>query len=178
MDWNALLMAAGGLAASIGGSGLLSLRSDRKLKGLEVRLRQADVERSQADEWKRLYDASEAERKELGAKLDKLYDERKELLGQVLDRDRQLARKDIELTSLNFARCHVQHCRRRKPPREYEFETEPEINFENETNEKDIQDNPVPPVAAPAAGPRAGLQGGGGTAPVGRGDRAGDGNPA
>lgn len=165
-----LITAVCSLLGALGGGSLLYLRQTRKMKEVEVESRQSE-------EWKRLYETSEAERKELGAKLDKLYDERKELLGQVLDRDRQLARKDIELTSLGFARCYVNHCRRRKPPRKYEFEIEPEINFENETNE--TNENDTLPPACPAAAPAAGIvQDNQGAAPVGPEDRTGDGNPA
>ena len=69
MEWiNIIVSAVCALAGALGGGSLLYIKTNRQLKKVEV-------VHSQADEWKRLYEESEEERKALSDKVDKLYKE-------------------------------------------------------------------------------------------------------
>lgn len=65
------------LVAALGGGGIIYFRQTKKMK-------EAEVIHTQADEWKRLYEESEEERKALSSKIDELYKEQHRLTKQVM----------------------------------------------------------------------------------------------
>ena len=66
MEWiNIIVSAVCALAGALGGGSLLFYKTNKQLKKVEV-------VHSQADEWKRLYEESEDERKALSEKVDKI----------------------------------------------------------------------------------------------------------
>ena len=78
MEWiNVIVTAICSLLAAVGGGTIMFYKQNRKLKD-------AEVVHTQADEWKRLYDESESERKGLSEKIDELYKEQHELSRKVL----------------------------------------------------------------------------------------------
>lgn len=78
MEWiNIIVTAICSLLAAVGGGTVMFYKQNRKLKD-------AEVIHTQADEWKRLYDESESERKGLSEKIDELYKEQHELSRKVL----------------------------------------------------------------------------------------------
>lgn len=106
MEWiNIIVAAACSLAGAFGGGSLLYIKTNRQLKKVEV-------VHSQADEWKRLYEESEEERKALSDKVDKLYKE------QHTDRNTINSLK-LEVQKLNWYRCTINGCKNRRPPHLY-----------------------------------------------------------
>lgn len=65
------------LIAVLGGGGIIYHRQTKKMKDMEVI-------HTQSDEWKRLYEESEDERKTLNNKIDELYKEQHELRRKML----------------------------------------------------------------------------------------------
>ena len=106
MEWiNIIVSAVCALAGALGGGSLLFYKTNKQLKKVEV-------VHSQADEWKRLYEESEDERKVLSEKVDKLYKE------QHTDRN-TINRLELEVQKLNWYRCTINGCKNRRPPHVY-----------------------------------------------------------
>lgn len=77
-DWIDIIVGAVcSLIAAFGGGGIIYYRQTKKMKDIEV-------VHTQADEWKRLYEESEDERKTLSNKIDELYKEQHELRRKML----------------------------------------------------------------------------------------------
>lgn len=78
MNWIDIVVGAVcSLIAALGGGGIIYFRQTKKMK-------EAEVVHTQADEWKRLYEESEDERKGLSKKIDELYKEQHNLTKKVL----------------------------------------------------------------------------------------------
>lgn len=123
-----IVSALSALLGALGGSGLLYFRQNRKLKEIEV-------EAKQSEEWKKLYETSDTDSREKDHKIDALYSERQGLLERLIEKERVIASKDIEMERLSFARCDVNECRKRKPPRRYEYNEQFAINNEQRNEE-------------------------------------------
>lgn len=108
-----IISALSALVGALGGGGLLYFRQNRRLK-------ETEVEAKQSEEWKKLYETSDKDSREKDLKIDALYAERQRLLERLIERERVISQKDIEIERLSFARCDVNECRKRKPPRRYE----------------------------------------------------------
>lgn len=102
------------IIGALGGGGIMYYKQTRRLK-------EAEVEAKQSDEWKKLYEKSDAEASEKNKKIDELYAERQGMYNKLIEKDSIIARKDIEIERLKFTRCFVNGCKRRRPPREYEY---------------------------------------------------------
>lgn len=119
---NIIVTAVCTIIGALGGGSLLYFRQNKALKKIEV-------ERSQADEWKKLYDeqcerTQESDNRchELYLQRKKLYDEKIEAHIHIAKLEVQLAQKDVEIVGLKHCKCIVNHCTKRTPPREYETE--------------------------------------------------------
>ena len=98
-----------------GGGSLLFYSLNRKMKALEVRNKEVEVVHNQADEWKRLYDEADEERKNVVAENDKLKDKHEEDI-------REIGRLTLEVQKLTWYRCTIQGCKNRRPPHVFDIE--------------------------------------------------------
>jgi hypothetical protein len=103
MDWTQILITAiGALTAAGGVGGLFQIKEARRAKRIEN-------DRSAADEWKELYERSEAKAERLGEKLGRVYSElRKEQEGK--------NETKVELERAKFMLCRKTPCVERDPP--------------------------------------------------------------
>lgn len=108
MDWiiNVLVPAICAILGAFGGVSIFTIRQERKLKDIEVT-------HNQADEWKRLYEEADVERKEKDAKLDKMREERDIARSES-------AQKDLKIQHLCWYHCTVENCKSRRPPHVYD----------------------------------------------------------
>jgi len=126
MDYLTILASAFcSIVGALGGGGIIYYKQTRRMK-------EAEVEAKQSDEWKKLYEKSDEDSREKDRKIDALYCERQQMYNQLIERDRTIAYKDIQIERLKFARCDINGCRRRRPPREYEA-----CDATEKSNEKD-----------------------------------------
>lgn len=70
---------------------------------------------TQADEWKRLYEESEDERRKLSDKVDGLYKQQHEDKATI-------GKLELEVQKLTWYRCTINGCKNRKPPHLYDIE--------------------------------------------------------
>lgn len=115
------------IVGALGGGGIIYHKQTRRMK-------EAEVEAKQSDEWKKLYEKSDDDSREKDKKIDALYDERQQMYNQLIERDRTIAYKDIQIERLKIARCDINGCRRRRPPREYETSDTPDRYHEKDDN--------------------------------------------
>ena len=109
MEWiNAIVAAICSLIGALGGGSLLYFKTNKQLKGLEVI-------HTQADEWKRLYEESEDERRKLSDKVDELYKQQHEDKATI-------GKLELEVQKLTWYRCTINGCKNRKPPHLYDIE--------------------------------------------------------
>lgn len=118
------------LISALGGGSVIFFRANKKLKNIEVESRQSD-------EWQRLYKTLLDDNRDKDTKLDALYAERQKLYERLADGEKESAMREmeyikqsamaeVERTKLEYARCDVDDCLKRKPPRVY--------NQSNQTN--------------------------------------------
>lgn len=137
------------LLGVLGGGSFLYFRSNRKIKAAEAKRAQAEAKlaeiegkqaeiqliHTQADEWKRLYNESEEERKELQEKLSKQRESKDELHSKFIQLQYKIGELELENQSLKWHKCVVKGCGLRKPPRDID-----EVNDEQNTIEtEDVQ---------------------------------------
>lgn len=101
------------------GAGILFFSQNKRMKEAEARMKEIEAEAKQSLEWKKLYDVSDADSREKDTKIDKLYDERQELLHKIIEIERRSAVKDIKIAHLEYERCDNNDCNKRHPPRIY-----------------------------------------------------------
>lgn len=110
MEWiNLIVGSICSLLGAFSGGGILFWKYNKQLK-------QQEVIRNQADEWKRLYEEADQERKEKDTviakkdeKIDELYKER-----NTESRGRMNA--EMEVQRLRWYHCTVSGCTKRRPP--------------------------------------------------------------
>jgi len=98
-----------------GGGSLLFFTFNRKLKALEVKEKEVEVVHSQADEWKRLYEESERERKCVADEYEKLKTKHEEDI-------REIGKLTLNVEKLTWYRCTVQGCQKRRPPHVFDMD--------------------------------------------------------
>lgn len=137
------------LLGVLGGGSFLYFRSNRKIKAAEAKRAQAEARlaeiegkqaetqliHTQADEWRRLYNESEEERK---GQQDNYRDREKfidELHDKIIQMQYKIGELELENQSLKWHKCVVKGCGLRKPPRDID-----EVNDEQNTIEtEDVQ---------------------------------------
>lgn len=140
-----IITALASFITALGGSSILYLRQNRRLKDMELESRQSD-------EWKRLYETSDKDSREKDAKIDSLYGERQRLLAQLIAKEREASSLKVEQERLMFARCDVNECRKRRPPRRYESAPETTEKQNEKTNKTDEEQTDKDTAAAADAG--------------------------
>lgn len=125
-----VLTAIVSFVSAMGGGSILFVRQNRRMKELEI-------ESKQSDEWKKLYELSDADSKRKDNKIDELYTERQQLLERLIGKERHISSLIVYIERLLFARCDVDECGKRCPPRHYKAI----INDKNKDYENEIPDN-------------------------------------
>jgi len=125
MEWiNLIVGSICSLVGAFTGGGILFFKYNKQLK-------QQEVIRNQADEWKRLYEEADEERKSKDAviakkdeKIDELYKER-----NAESRGRMNA--EMEVQRLRWYHCTVSGCTKRRPPHVFDTQGN-ELEAQNE----------------------------------------------
>ena len=108
MDWGSIIMTL--IGTILGGGGVLFWKQDKRAKELEN-------EAKQSEEWRKLYERSEQDSKDKDAKIDSLYEEKKELRERYEQKSEECNKLKLEKQRLEFQKCEVFECLKRVPPR-------------------------------------------------------------
>lgn len=114
------------LGILLGGGGVLFWKQDKRAKEIEN-------EAHQSDEWRKLYERSEQDSRDKSDKIDRLYDEKKELRERFETLMAECAELKIQNKELEYQKCQRFECLKRCPPRFY--------NQNNKTNEDSTKEN-------------------------------------
>ena len=100
------------LGILLGGGGVLFWKQDKRAKEIEN-------EAKQSDEWRKLYERSEQDSRDKSDKIDRLYDEKKELRERFEALMAECAELKIQNKELEYQKCQRFECLKRCPPRFY-----------------------------------------------------------
>jgi len=114
------------LGILLGGGGVLYWKQDKRAKEIEN-------EAHQSDEWRKLYERSEQDSRDKSGKIDRLYDEKKELRERFETLMAECAELKILNKELEYQKCERFECLKRCPPRFY--------NQNNKINEDTSEKN-------------------------------------
>lgn len=114
------------LGILLGGGGVLFWKQDKRAKEIEN-------EAKQSDEWRKLYERSEQDSRDKSDKIDRLYDEKKELRERFETLMAECAELKILNKELEYQKCERFECLKRCPPRFY--------NQNNKINEDTSEKN-------------------------------------
>ena len=114
------------LGILLGGGGVLYWKQDKRAKEIEN-------EAKQSDEWRKLYERSEQDSRDKSDKIDRLYDEKKELRERFETLMAECAELKILNKELEYQKCQRFECLKRCPPRFY--------NQNNKINEDTSEKN-------------------------------------
>lgn len=114
------------LGILLGGGGVLFWKQDKRAKEIEN-------EAHQSDEWRKLYERSEQDSRDKSDKIDRLYDEKKELRERFESLMAECAELKIQNKELEYQKCQRFECLKRCPPRFY--------NKSNKINEDTSEKN-------------------------------------
>ena len=114
------------LGILLGGGGVLFWKQDKRAKEIEN-------EAHQSDEWRKLYERSEQDSRDKSDKIDRLYDEKKELRERFETLMAECAELKIQNKELEYQKCERFECLKRCPPRFY--------NKNNKINEDTSEKN-------------------------------------
>lgn len=117
------------LLGVLGGGSFFYFRSNKRIKAAEAKLAEIQTEHSQSDEWIRLYNESEEERKALQDSMRDVLAQKDELHNKLIEKQYKIGELELENQSLKWHKCVVKGCGCRKPPRDID-----EVNEQN-TNE-------------------------------------------
>lgn len=127
MDWTAIVSAVASFLLAMSGSGVLFWSQSKKLKQLEVRKGEQELQMNELQEWKEIANKREAELERKDAKINEIRKERNglqkdngelsvevaKLKGEI---EVQRGRCDLEVEKLKFTKCLVRGCKLRQPP--------------------------------------------------------------
>lgn len=124
-----LILGIGGLLTGAGGM-LLFYPQVKRQKDIENRMKAAEIEVKQSEEWKKLYQeernellAFRKEHDEIVAQKDAKIDELYTIISHQRDCKAELSKENTELqvekTRLTILKCEVPNCPKRQPPTGY-----------------------------------------------------------
>lgn len=116
------------LGILLGGGGVLFWKQDKRAKEIEN-------EAHQSDEWRKLYERSEQDSRDKSDKIDRLYDEKKELRERFETLMAECAELKIQNKELEYQKCERFECLKRCPPRFYNQNN----TINEDTSEKNSQ---------------------------------------
>lgn len=74
---------------------------------------------SYAEEWKKCYEEERESRKELDAKIDRLYEEKEADRQRIRELQEKCQQFSLDLQAAKFMKCEVKGCKDRQPPTGY-----------------------------------------------------------
>ena len=74
---------------------------------------------SYAEEWKKCYEEERESRKELDAKIDRLYEEKETDRQRIRELQEKCQQYSLDLQAAKFLKCEVKGCKDRQPPTGY-----------------------------------------------------------
>ena len=74
---------------------------------------------SYAEEWKKCYEEERESRKELDAKIDRLYEEKETDRQRIRELQEKCQQFSLDLQAAKFLKCEVKGCKDRQPPTGY-----------------------------------------------------------
>ena len=74
---------------------------------------------SYAEEWKKCYEEERESRKELDAKIDRLYEEKETDRQRIRELQEKCQQYSLDLQATKFLKCEVKGCKDRQPPTGY-----------------------------------------------------------
>lgn len=127
MDLATILTAIGSFLLAMSGSGILFWKQSKRLKEIEARKGESELQSAQAQEWKELYERRDARVHILDDKVDNQYAQIHELqkendsLSSSVERlkgeiEIQKGRYELEISKLIYDKCVVRGCTKRIPP--------------------------------------------------------------
>lgn len=134
------------LGVILGGGTFVFYKQNKKLKEAEAASMEKDVlakdlanKQTANEEWITLYDEQKEYSKRLEVKLDNVNEENKELK-KLLNDYRELDTKQrLLITNLNWARCEVNECAKRRPPRDFQNLFNEAESMHDELNDQDTK---------------------------------------
>ena len=115
------------LTVLLGGGSVLFYKQTKKMKHFEALSMEKDViakelanKQTANEEWITLYNEQKGYSKRLEAKLQTSNDENKELKRIINDYKELDTKQRLLIANLNWARCEVNGCENRKPPRDFQ----------------------------------------------------------
>ena len=113
MDWISIVASSvSAVVGALGGGSLFLVRQNKTAKKIEN-------EAAQSAEWRKLYDEVKQELHERDEKIDRIYDEKKELRNEMHSLSTRITELEVELTKSQIYRCEVAGCPKRQPPTGY-----------------------------------------------------------
>ena len=109
-----------GVLTTILSSSVVYYKGNKKSKELENKLKQKEVDNEVIKQWEKLYNEEKEKNKTLEERLAELYKHRKIQFDEIGKLRQDLSKKDIDIIGLNFSKCVINNCNRRKPKRNYE----------------------------------------------------------
>lgn len=103
----------------------LFFKLDKRLKTAEVKRVELENNRTTLEEWKELYNENEEERKSLFEKYNLVITEKEGLLEVISNLKMENANLKLKNAELQWSRCIVNGCNKRKPKRNYDQDDEP-----------------------------------------------------
>lgn len=119
------------LGILLGGGGVLFWKQDKRAKEIEN-------EAKQSDEWRKLYERSEQDSRDKSDKIDRLYDEKKELRERFESLMAECAELKIQNKELEYQKCQRFECLKRCPPRFYNQNNRDEDTTEKNSKEAEL----------------------------------------
>lgn len=132
MSIDVIISAISSFLLAMGGSGLLFWRQSKRLKEVEVRKGEQELDAEQTAQWKELYERRDARVRVLDDKVDALYTQIHELqktndsLSSEIERlkgeiEVQKGKYELEIEQLKYTKCVVRGCKLRQPPHLMDF---------------------------------------------------------
>lgn len=114
MDWLTLAYsAAAAIIGALGGGGLFYIRETKRDKRLDIELKEADA-------WRELYNEQKVRGDEKSERLRERYAYEDKLKLELVEKDKTIAQRDMQIERLEWFRCVKNDCTSRCPKRKYD----------------------------------------------------------
>lgn len=123
MEWlNIIITGIVGVLGALGGGGLIYIKQTKRGKDIDNELREADAWRDMYGEKSKKCDEKDGKIDELRKHINTLQEERIKLLKEhsitLQKKEVEMSQKNINIMELEFYKCMVCGCKKRRPPRE------------------------------------------------------------
>lgn len=110
-----LCSAAAALIGALGGGGIFFIRENKRDKRLDIELKEADA-------WRELYNEQKRRGDEKSERLRERYAYEDGLKSQLVEKDKVIAQKDMQIERLEWYRCINNNCDKRNPKRRFDLD--------------------------------------------------------